>query len=90
MYPAASLPLLSSKPKNVPRKATKSDKEFPSSLSKIVIINLQKTKLAKRAWLNIHAEADFVLRNLASRFFDTASFELETISQSFTPTLVLR
>lgn len=90
MYPAASLPLLSSRPKNAPRKATKSDKEFPSSLSKIVIINLQKTKLAKRAWLNIHAKADFVLSNLASRFFGTPSVDLGATSQCFTPTLVLR
>ncbi|VDP87097.1 unnamed protein product [Echinostoma caproni] len=90
MYPAASLPLLPSKRKTTPRGLPKMDQEDRNHTSKMVIINLQKTKLAKRAWLNIHAKADVVLSMLLSRLMMRTHTEVKADPQSFSPVIVLR
>ncbi|TGZ69069.1 hypothetical protein CRM22_003940 [Opisthorchis felineus] len=94
MYPAASLPLLprqSSAFTSACNKIRKRDPEnnLSSHQSKLVIINLQKTKLSKRANLNIHAPADVVLDAIAKKFRLVVSSTVPS-SNIFVPTLLLR
>ncbi|KAF8561113.1 hypothetical protein P879_06188 [Paragonimus westermani] len=84
MYPAASLPLLPTPPKRA-RNSTK----FQSS--KLVIINLQRTKLVRHAYLNIHATADYVLGEIARCFgISLPSLQRSSDIKPFTPLIVLR
>ncbi|KAG5451613.1 NAD-dependent protein deacetylase sirtuin-6 [Clonorchis sinensis] len=94
MYPAASLPLLprrSSTSASACNKIRKCDPEnnLSSHRSKLVIINLQKTKLSKRANLNIHAPADVVLDAIAKKFHLAISSTVPS-SDIFVPMLLLR
>ncbi|KAF7255263.1 hypothetical protein EG68_09169 [Paragonimus skrjabini miyazakii] len=84
MYPAASLPLLPTPPKRA-----HNSMKFQSS--KLVIINLQRTKLVRRACLNIHATADYVLGEIARSFgISLPSVQCSSDIKPFTPIIVLR
>ncbi|CAL8095426.1 unnamed protein product [Calicophoron daubneyi] len=93
MLPAASLPLLSLQTKASCRRNSRAQRnsQCPLNHSKLVIINLQRTKLYRRAWINIHASADTVFKSLMDKF----GFQLpESTPQSpdavFTPLVILR
>ncbi|CAH8614939.1 unnamed protein product, partial [Dicrocoelium dendriticum] len=89
MYPAASLPLLPGRPKRSSSNVHHKDDESPPT-SKMVIVNLQRAKLFKRAHLNIHAPADFVLGALADKFNIPIPCKPDVSSSSFIPSLLLR
>lgn len=107
MLPAANLPLLNSqksfitrfntkskRPSCKPKRAIIDDKtkcKVNKYGSKLVIINLQPTNLAKHAALNIHAPADIVMQSLCDKFGITLPpVEVDVNSGQFRPQIVLR